>query len=99
MKARSDFVTNSSSSSFIISKKRLNNNQIVSIKNHFEIAKKMGIVDLKWDYPYQIEENEDCITGYVYMDNFDMRLFLDKIGVKEEDVEWGEYPFNIHKEK
>lgn len=95
MKVRKDFVTNSSSSSFIISKKYLDDDQIEAIRKHYFLGKKMGLVDDKWDYPYHIEENEDFITGYIEMDNFSMESFLEKIEVNDRNIVWGEYPFNL----
>lgn len=95
MKVRKDFVTNSSSSSFIISKRYLDDYQIRAIREHYSLGKKMGLVDDKWDYPYNIEENEDFITGYVNMDNFAMERFLKKIGVNDRNIVWGEYPFDL----
>ena len=37
----------------------------------------------------------DYITGYTWMDNFDMSEFFDKIGVNGRNVNWSEYPFNL----
>lgn len=95
MKVRRDFVTNSSSSSFIISKRCLDDDQIEAIREHYSLGKKMGLVDDRWDYPYHIEENEDFITGYVDMDNFAMGIFLEKIEVNDRNIVWGEYPFDL----
>lgn len=43
MKVRRGFVTNSSSSSFIIAKKYLTKNQILAIRNHKLLGEKLGI--------------------------------------------------------
>lgn len=43
MKIRKDFVTNSSSSSFIISKKYLTEEQLEAIRNHSKIGERLGL--------------------------------------------------------
>ena len=95
MKIRHDFVTNSSSSSFLISKKNLDEDQIEAIREHYELGKKMGMVDLKWDSPWDIEENDNYITGYTFMDNFNMYKFLSDIDVEDKDIKWGEFRVDL----
>lgn len=53
MKTRSDYVTNSSSSSFIISKKYLDEEQVEAIKNHRVLAERLGLDN--FDDPWDIE--------------------------------------------
>ena len=95
MKVRHDFVTNSSSSSFIISKKILTKKQIEAIRNHSELGEKLNIRYAKSD-AWNIEENNEYITGYTWMDNFSMYDFLKAIDINLKKVCWREYPFNIN---
>jgi hypothetical protein len=95
MKIRYDFVTNSSSSSFLISKKYLDYDQIRAIRDHHRLGEKMGFVESWLDYPWNIKENNDFIAGYTSMDNFDMESFLNKIEVNMRKVTWGEQEFML----
>jgi hypothetical protein len=87
MKIRNSFVSNSSSSSFIIKKCYLTPEQIEYIRDHKQHGLYFGI-DYSDDY-WAITEDDSSISGYTSMDNFDMSEFLDKIGVKGH-IEWGE---------
>lgn len=98
MKIRYDFVTNSSSSSFLISKKHLDNDQIEAIRNHHALGTKMGLVTSTLDFPWHITENDAFITGSTDMDNFDMAEFLEKIDVNMSKVDWSDWSFDLSDE-
>ena len=79
MKARSGFVSNSSSSSFCINLADLTLNQVKKIENHAQ-----GDDDDEWS----ITQEDGVLQGYTSMDNFDMRNFLEVIKVPGEVITW-----------
>ena len=88
MKTRQGFVSNSSSSSFIIGKSNLTNEQIGKILDHHKIVENHGCH--KYD-SWEITIEEDYIKGSTLMDNFDMGHYLSSIGVDPDVVEWSDY--------
>jgi len=93
MKIRKGFVSNSSSSSFIVSKKGLSERQIDKIVNHIEYSKdnfpQISIYD---DYSgWRIEETDEQMMMRTEMDNFDMYEFLLLIGVEDDDIKCEDY--------
>ena len=89
MKLRIGFVTNSSSSSFIIVRSDLTDNQIEKIKNYFEAAKEVGMNE--FDDCWDINETNFEIRGFTCMDNGDMNKFLRLIGINRDIVEWEDW--------
>ena len=91
MKQRNGFVSNSSSSSFIIKPDGLSKLQIYAIKNHIEIANKA----LEWDVhegeAWKISERNGDILLLTNMDNFDMRYFLQEIEIPAENIDGERY--------
>lgn len=81
MKTRMGFVSNSSSSSFIIDKRHISVAQMKMIRNHIEIGDVLGIEYAEPGQEWDIHETESSITVSTGMDNFDMHEFLIKIGV------------------
>lgn len=85
MKLRPGFVSNSSSSSFVIPLRVLSAKQVSMIKSH---ADSEGCENYDaWD----ITENEFSVDGSTSMDNFDMHYFLTHlVGVDSNDIEWSD---------
>ena len=93
MKKRHGFVSNSSSSSFLIPKSLLTAEQIELIKNHIQSGFDQEFVDSKSD-EWTIEETESNLNGKTWMTNFNMQGYFEKIGIKNAkhyfDDEWEE---------
>ena len=89
MKTRLGFVTNSSSSSFVIAKKNLTLAQYSAISEHVDYAKEhFGWDAGELDFWWSVDETGDELHGSVFMDNFDMYEFMEKIGVDMDSVSW-----------
>jgi hypothetical protein len=96
MKVRNGFVSNSSSSSFVVLKESLTKIQKAMIIDHVESADFLSNQDenLKGDFQYydtdswRIIESDDWILGETSMDNFDMYSFLNYIKVNMDYVKW-----------
>ncbi len=88
MKIRNGFVSNSSSSSFVILKESLTEDQLEQINNHTKYAREnfhqFEYTDDResWD----VYDKGKTVRLYTSMDNFDMFLFLTLIGIDEEDI-------------
>ena len=86
MKIRQSFVTNSSSSSFVIHLKDITMIQKKSIFYHSELGKELGIEYS--EEAWSISIDDEHIYGETTMDNFCMEEFLEKIGVPRKAIEW-----------
>ena len=103
MKIRNGFVSNSSSSSFMISKSVLTEKQMEAIRDHINYAKN-NFSDMigkclgkdTYNWAWNILENDEYILGNVDMDNFDMSDFLERIGINKSNFILEIVSGNIH---
>ena len=91
MKIRNGFVSNSSSSSFIINKDDLSEEQVEKIRNHIKVGQKLGIEFCEKSDAWRIEEKTNTICGFTIIDNFDMEEFLKKIDIPEDKIKWEDW--------
>ncbi|HLD91374.1 MAG TPA: hypothetical protein VI911_10215 [Patescibacteria group bacterium] len=83
MKIRNGFVSNSSSSSFVINKSELTREQIYLIHD--------ACLEPGFDAdPWLITETETTVEGFTSLDNFSMADYFDKIGIPEDKIEWND---------
>ena len=95
MKIRNGFVSNSSSSSFVIAMDKVSDLQLEAIHNHSEIQKNLpqelkDIFDLEFEDSWGIDKKGQFLTGTTMMDNFNMVGFLKMIGIDDRDISWDE---------
>ena len=92
MKFRGGFVSNSSSSSFIILKKNISDKQIEQIINHIDVSEEINLKTpsdkkiFEYNDPldaWDVDETTEYITVSTIIDNFDMEDFFKLIGVSD----------------
>jgi hypothetical protein len=88
MKQRTGFVSNSSSSSFIINKENLTYEQLDSIRRHIEIGKKIGIEYTDPEDAWSITETEKTISGETRIVNFRMDELFHVINIDDKYITW-----------
>lgn len=95
MKIKQDFVTNSSSSSFIVKLSDITELQKYQILNHIKVAKENGWSNEEYGDScmdeWSIKEEDGNLVGSTYMDNFDMQDFMEKIGVNVTKARFSDY--------
>jgi len=94
MKARTGFVSNSSSSSFVIDRDYVSKKQLDKIVNHIDVSKELETEDDEFGWyndqedAWTIETTDTEIRGDTHMDNFDMTHFLRQIGIPDCAIQW-----------
>jgi len=91
VKIRQGFVSNSSSSSFVIRLHKLTEEQILRILDPDYGSQNCGAEDgFPFIWSIAIDRDSDRIEGYTAMDNFSMYEYFEDIGVPNGIVEWGD---------
>lgn len=94
MKIRTGFVSNSSSSSFLIPHNILSDEQLEKIKAHKQFTQRYGSWRLYDDRGEEREDGRDSISVSIPSDDFEMQdffeffQFLESIGIKLSQLEW-----------
>jgi hypothetical protein len=93
MKIRNGFVSNSSSSSFVIPKDKLGDYEIHAIHDHINLAEKHDVCYdfgcISYDDAWSISEDDYYIMGSTHMDNFNMHKFLIKfLKIPRDLIKW-----------
>ena len=102
MKIRHGFVSNSSSSSFVLYKPKMTKKQINSVKNHMEYWNEIEdseakfLIYTRWlkndDMDaWEVTENDHNLTVETSMDNFNMEELFRHIGLRMDAIISKEY--------
>jgi len=86
---RNGFVSNSSSSSFMININDLTQSQIALIYEHVDRIDEDSRCEDAWTIRKEKREGEEYITGTTWLNNFDMETYLrDIVKVTDEFITW-----------
>lgn len=86
MKIRYNFISNSSSASFVVFKQNLKDSTINKVLNPKYFAEQLNKQGFNFypDDSWEIEETETYIKGFTVIDNFPMDEYFKALGLKEK---------------
>jgi len=87
MKTREGFVSNSSSSSFVLKKTDVTEEQLEAIRNHAQSQQFKDCGYASAGDEWTILEDDEGMMGYTWMDNFDMAEYMKELGIDSSVVE------------
>jgi hypothetical protein len=105
MKTRNGFVSNSSSSSFILKKIDFTDKQLNLVRDHVQEVqrKRFNLLEKEKEYgtcfdkswAWEIEENDEWMTGHTSLDNFDMEAYMEIENLNVSKVGFYEYEYKL----
>lgn len=93
MKIRNGFVSNSSSSSFLLNKNALSVSQLYDLRNHISAGQRYKLPTMEYASEgdaWNIRETENEIFLSTIIDNFRMEELIKKIGADDAVIEHGD---------
>ena len=91
MKTRQGFVSNSSSSSFVIKLSDMTDEQTEQITNHAQSQQFKKDSWLSSSDKWKIDINETHLSGFTFMTNFDLQDFMiNVLGIDQSLIKWDE---------
>ncbi len=88
MKIRTGFVSNSSSSSFVVYKDKITPDQLNQIRNVAILAEEMDLYCWEDVEGWDVSETHETIHGFTIMDNFSFCDFFERIGLPRGSYEF-----------